>query len=146
MPKESVMESYIKSKARKHEIIDYDVINGNFKRCEFCKKLYHPSGLYKHKVYCKFNPDRKIGYKNQRKWKCRFCNLLFKHNKERNLHEGRCSKNSKVIIIISRTSNKDRLELCRREFPDVYNILTLKQIRQFLDNDKDNKIAHIKLN
>ena len=49
MPKESYMEIYIKEKSKRNEVIDYDEINGNFKKCEFCKKLFHPKGIYKHK-------------------------------------------------------------------------------------------------
>jgi len=57
---------------------------------------------------------------------------IFKHNKERNLHEKRCDKNPKVIIINSRISNHDKLELCKREFPEIYNLLTPEQINRFL--------------
>ncbi len=136
MPEKSVMEQYIESKAQKNEIIDYDVINGNFKRCKFCNGLFHPRGISKHKLYCKMNPNKKTTYGTKRKWTCRFCNLLFKHNKERNLHQTRCFNNPNLIIIISRIGNKDRLELLKREFPDIHNILNSKQIKQFLNDVK----------
>ena len=134
IPKKSLIEIYIKEKAKKREIIDYNVINGNFEKCEFCKKLFHPRGIYKHKMYCPINPNRKKKYSTKRKWSCRFCELLFIYNKERNLHQKRCSKNPDVIIIRSRMTNKDKIELFKREFPEIYSILTKEQINKFLDN------------
>jgi len=134
IPKKPLIELYIEEKAKRNEIIDYNLINKAFKKCNFCKKLFHNQGIYKHKMYCSNNPDRKTNYKTKRKWKCRYCSLLFKHNKERNLHESRCSENSKVIIIFSRTSNKDKLELFKKEFPKIHRLLTTNQIRKFLNN------------
>jgi hypothetical protein len=137
MPKASYMETYIKEKAKKNEIIDYEIIYGVFKRCEFCNRLFHPQGIFKHKMYCPMNPNRKKNYGTKRNWCCRYCNLLFMHNKERNLHETRCAENSQVIIINSRISNRDKLELVKREFPDIYNLLQPEQIKRFL-NSKSN--------
>ncbi len=135
MPKESYMETYIKVKAKRNEIIDYDTINGILKKCEFCKKLFHPNGIYKHRMYCKMNPNRKSSYGTKRLWQCRFCSLLFTGNKERNLHEKRCAENPQVIIIYSRMINKDKIELFKSEFPDIYRLLTTNQIKRFLDNE-----------
>ena len=133
MPVKSIMEQYIESKSKKNEIIDYKVINQNFEKCKYCKKLFHPQGMYKHKIYCSLNPKRKSKYKTKRKWKCRYCKLLFKFNKERNLHESRCSENPNVIIIQSRMSNQDKLNLFKHEFPEIYNILIPEQIKNFLE-------------
>ncbi len=133
MPKESIMEIYIKEKAKRNEIINYDDINGNFKKCEFCNGLFHPRGFYKHQIYCKLNPNKKKTYGTKRKWHCRFCSLIFKYNKERNLHETRCTENLQVIIINSRMSNYDKLELCKMEFPEIYKLLTINQIKTFLE-------------
>lgn len=136
MPKKPLIEQYIKSKAKKNEIIDYEALNRGFKKCEFCNNLFHPQGIYKHKIYCRMNPNRKKSYQTKRKWQCRFCSLLFKHNKERNLHEKRCAENPSSIIISTRMSNKDKIELLKNELPEFYDILTPEQIKRFLDSDK----------
>ncbi|TKJ18040.1 MAG: hypothetical protein CEE43_18990 [Promethearchaeota archaeon Loki_b32] len=136
MPVKSLMEQCIEAKAKRHEVIDYEELNGKFKKCEFCDRLFHPSGFYKHKTYCSLNPNRKISYKTKRKWKCRYCSLLFKHNKERNLHEGRCAENPNAVIIQSRINNQDKLNLFKHEFPEIYEILTPNQIKEFLDSDR----------
>jgi len=139
LPEKHYIDKYIESKAKRNEIIDYDTINSILIKCEFCKKLFHPQGIYKHKIYCPANPNRKKTYGNKRKWKCRFCSLLFKHNKERNLHESRCAKNQNAIIIHSRMSNQDKLNLFKSEFPEIYEILKPEQIKEFLDGDHDNR-------
>lgn len=86
MPKKPLIEQYIEEKAKRNEIIDYELINQSFKKCEFCNRLFDSRGIYKHKIYCSYNQNKKTSYKTKRKWKCRYCSLLFKHNKERNLH------------------------------------------------------------
>ena len=138
MPKKSYIEQYIEKKAKKDEIINYELINKAFKKCEFCNRLFHPQGIYKHKMYCQYNPNRKTNYKTKRKWRCRYCGILFMHNKERNLHESRCIGNPEVIIINSKMSNKDKLNLFRREFPEIYELLNPNQIKKFLDNEIKN--------
>ena len=45
MTKGSYMETYIKNKAEKNEIVDYDVLNKGFKQCEFCKRYFHPKWI-----------------------------------------------------------------------------------------------------
>lgn len=134
MPKKPLIELYIEKKAEKNEIIDYDVISSNFVKCQFCKKLYHQQGVFKHEIYCNLNPNKKKTYSNKRLWHCNFCELLFKYNKERDLHQKRCSENPEVIIIHSRMSNKDKMALFKKEYPEIYRLLTIVQIKKFLGN------------
>ena len=129
MPKKSIMDIYLETKKKKHEIIDYEEINDlDLKKCEFCKKFYHKNGIYKHRIYCKLNPDHKTTYGNNRKWECGFCDLIFDYNKQKNLHEKRCGKNPDVIIINRKLTIQDKLQLCQKEYPEIVKILTKKQI------------------
>lgn len=139
MPKKPLIELYIEKKAKKNEIVDYDALNSGFKQCEFCKKLFHPSGLHKHRVYCRKNPNHKSGYKEKRMWKCNYCESLFTLHKEFKLHKVRCSKNPNIIVE-DKMDSFDQLRFLKEKMPELYNLLTSEQIKRFLDNHiKNNK-------
>ena len=134
MPKKPTIELYIEEKTKRKEIVDYEDLNKAFKECEFCKKFFHPSGLPKHKAYCRSNPNRKTGYKETRMWKCEHCGSLFTLHKEFKLHRDRCSKNPNIIID-NLWDRFDQLKFLKEKMPDVYYLLTSKQIKDFLDDD-----------
>ena len=48
-------------------------------------------------------------------------------------------RKSRVIIINSRITNHDKMELFKKEFPEIYEILTPEQIKEFLDGDHENR-------
>ncbi len=48
-------------------------------------------------------------------------------------------RKSRVIIINSRITNHDKMELFKKEFPEIYEILTSEQIKEFLDGDHENR-------
>ena len=137
MTKEPYMETYLKEKAKKNKVIDYDVVNRAFKKCKYCNKSFHPAGLPKHEQYCKENPNRKSGYKETRKWQCQYCGSLFTHNKEKKLHETRFIDNPNIKTN-SNMDNFDKLRLIQKQFPEIYKILTSEQIKIFLDNEIKN--------
>jgi len=49
---------------------------------------------------------------------------LIRHFEEKKIKRG--NKNSRI-------SNQDKLELCKKEFPDIYRLLTPEQINKFLE-------------
>ena len=102
----------------------------------FVKGIFIQSGLHKHRVYCKENPDHKSGYKEKRVWKCGYCDSIFEHNKEKKLHELRCPENPNISSE-SNMDNFDKLRALKKCFHEIYNLLTPEQIKEFLDDDKD---------
>lgn len=139
MPKKPYIEQYIEKKAKKNEIVDYDDLNKAFKQCKYCKKSFHPSGLFKHEMYCKENPNHKSGYKEKRMWKYNYCESLFTLHKEFKLHKDRCSKNPNIITN-DKMDRFDQLRFLQEKLPKIYNLLTSEQIKDFLDDHiKNNK-------
>jgi hypothetical protein len=111
------------------EPLDYEQLSKNIEVCEFCKQKFHPSGLHKHKLYCKQNPNRKEGYTNKRKWTCKHCEDVFDSQQARDLHQKRCNKKNIEL------DQFDKLRMLKDLFPDIYKILSNDQVRNFLDGE-----------
>ena len=47
--------------------------------------------------------------------------------------------NPEGIIINSRITNHDKMELFKKEFTEIYEILSPEQIKEFLDGDHENR-------
>lgn len=114
---------------KRKEPLDFEQLNKNIEKCQYCNQLFHPSGLPKHELYCSKNPNAKQGYETKRKWQCRYCEALFLHQKERDLHEACCEN----TIESNQRDAFDRLRDLKRLFPEIYLELTNEQIKAFLD-------------
>ena len=130
-----------KVKKRKHplpikpgDILDYEKINGKYKKCEFCNQIFEKDGYYKHRAYCSENKNGKSKYSNEKKWKCTFCNSLFTSETALKTHRPRCEKNPNIKEFY--LDNFERLRDLKIDYPEIYNILTPEQIKEFLDGEK----------
>jgi len=57
LPKKDFIDIYIKQKAKKNKMIDSNILNQDFMKCQHCKKPFHPVGLPNHEKECNMNPN-----------------------------------------------------------------------------------------
>ena len=118
--------------------LDYENLSKNIKQCKWCKQHFHPNGLPKHEAYCNMNPNGKSGYRNKRRFVCPYCRDEFPSLKQKQLHVSRCKENpNRQENKLFEFDNFEKLRIVKRDFPDLYKMLTDKQIRDYLDNDSE---------